>query len=142
MQRRNFIRNSIGFGLASHPFIQVLGNQNIFTHTHNSEFTGLKEPVFAYNNWSAYDELSDNVAQTETLSMRELSEVIRLKAKGVRIDYYVMDAFWFDKQGGYRGWHKDHWPNGPDHWLYNCLQNNIKPGMWFSTNLVVMGGKQ
>jgi hypothetical protein len=142
MLRRNFIRNGIGFGFASHPFIQVLGNQNIFTHTHNSEFTGLKEPVFVYNNWSAYDELSDNVAQTETLSMRELNEIIRLKAKGVRIDYYVMDAFWFDKQGGYRSWHKEHWPNGPDHWLYYCLQNNIKPGMWFSTNLVVMGGKQ
>jgi len=32
--------------------------------------------------------------------LRELREVIRLKSKGVRIDYYMMDAFWFDKDGG------------------------------------------
>jgi hypothetical protein len=74
--------------------------------------------------------------------MRELNEIIRLKKTGVKIDYYVMDAFWFDIDGGYRTWHKQHWPNGPDAWLKKCRENNIKPGMWFSTNLVVMGGKQ
>jgi len=141
MKRRNFIRNTIGLGIASHPFIHVLAGQNSFSHIHNSEFNGLKEPVFVYNNWSAYDELSDNVAQTETLAMRELDEVIRLKNNGVKIDYYVMDAFWFAKDGGCRTWHKEHWPNGPDKWLSACKQNNIKPGMWFSTNLVSMGGK-
>ncbi len=113
MKRRNFIRNTVGFGLVSHPLVYKLSNDKLFTHTHNSEFGGLKEPVFVYNNWSAYDELSDNVAQTETLAMRELQEIIRLKKNGVKIDYYVMDAFWFDIDGGYRTWHKQHWPNGP-----------------------------
>ena len=99
-------------------------------------FEGPTQPVFVYNNWSAYDELSDNKPQTEELAMRELNEVVRLKKLGVRIDYYVMDAFWFDLWGGYRGWHKQHWPNGPDKWLDGCRQNKIKPGMWFSTNLI------
>ncbi len=141
MKRRNFIRNTVGLGIASHPFINTLARQTSFSHIHNSEFNGLKEPIFVYNNWSAYDELSDNVAQTETLAMSELDEVIRLKTNGVKIDYYVMDAFWFAKDGGYRTWHKEHWPNGPDKWLNGCKENNIKPGMWFSTNLVSMGGK-
>src|SRR5450432_2917875 len=51
-----------------------------------------------------------------------------------------MDAFWFDRDGGYRTWHKQHWPNGPDHWLSACKENNILPGMWFSTNLISGGG--
>jgi hypothetical protein len=97
---------------------------------------GPREPVFVYNNWSAYDELSDKVVQTEALAMRELEELLRLRRNGVRFDYYVMDAFWFDKNGGYRTWQHKHWPNGPDKWLSTCLANKIRPGMWFSTNLI------
>jgi len=104
--------------------------------------SGPSKPLFIYNNWSAYDELSDNKPQTEALAMRELGEIIRLKTHGVEIDYYVMDAFWFDKDGGYRTWHRQHWPEGPGRWLAACKGNNIRPGMWFSTNLVRMGGKQ
>jgi len=97
---------------------------------------GPRKPVFVYNNWSAYDELSDKVVQTEELAMRELNEIFRLRKSGVQIDYYVMDAFWFDKMGGYRTWSKEHWPNGPGKWLETCLANQVRPGMWFSTNLI------
>jgi hypothetical protein len=97
---------------------------------------GLRQPVFVYNNWSAYDELSDKVVQTEALAMRELNEIFRLRKSGVRIDYYVMDAFWFDKMGGYRTWNAVHWPDGPGKWLETCRANGIRPGMWFSTNLI------
>lgn len=116
-----------------HPFVRAWSKPSSYK---NLKLDGPKEPVFVYNNWSAYDELSDNKPQTEELSMRELNEVIRLKKLGVQFDYYVMDAFWFDLWGGYRTWHKTHWPNGPDKWLDTCKLNNIKPGMWFSTNLI------
>src|SRR5215469_10322117 len=79
--------------------------------------TGLSEPIAVYNDWSAYDELSDNIPLTEDLAMRLLDNVIRLRKDGVRIDYYVMDAFWFDVDGGYRKWNKKNWPAGPDRWL-------------------------
>ena len=98
---------------------------------------GPRKPVTIYNNWSAYDEISDNIPLTEALAMRELDELVRLKQSGVQVDYYVMDAFWFEKNGGYRVWKKDRWPNGPDKWLNACLENNIKPGMWFSTNCLI-----
>ncbi len=39
----------------------------------------LKDPVWVYNNWSSYDELSDNIPLTEALAMRELDEIARLK---------------------------------------------------------------
>jgi hypothetical protein len=139
MQRRGFIKNAIGLGLLMHPFVRAWSKPASY---HALKLSGPPKPVFIYNNWSAYDELSDNKPQTEELALRELNEIIRLKKQGVQIDYYVMDAFWFSKEGGYRTWLKRHWPNGPDKWLSDCKKNNIKPGMWFSTNLVKMGGKQ
>ena len=133
MQRRKFIRNSVGLGLLMHPLVRAWSKPADYTAL---KFAGPVKPVFIYNNWSAYDELSDNKPQTEKLAMHELAEIIRLKSQGVQIDYYVMDAFWFDLWGGYRIWRKDRWPNGPDAWLASCKKNNIKPGMWFSTNLI------
>ena len=96
-----------------------------------------RDPIFVYNNWSAYDELSDNIPLTEQLAMKELDEILRLRRFGVRFDYYMMDAFWFDPDGGYRTWRKPNWPQGPDAWIRKCRQNGIMPGLWFSTNTLV-----
>src|SRR5690348_11867943 len=73
----------------------------------------LAAPIWVYNNWSAYDELSDEAPLTEALAMRELREMLRLRHAGVGFDYYVMDAFWYDPDGGYRSWRKPSWPDGP-----------------------------
>jgi hypothetical protein len=97
----------------------------------------LQAPISVYNNWSSYDELSDNIPLTETLAMRELDELLRLKKAGVRFDYYMMDAFWFAPDGGYRTWRAANWPNGPDAWIRKCKDNGVLPGMWFSTNTLV-----
>jgi len=97
----------------------------------------LRDPVWVYNDWSAYDELSDNIPLTEELAMKELSEILRLRKLGVHFDYYMMDAFWFAPDGGYRTWRKPNWPNGPDRWIAACRENGILPGMWFGTNALV-----
>jgi len=99
--------------------------------------TLLPDPVWVYNDWSSYDELSDNIPLTEELAMKELGEIVRLKKFGVHFDYYMMDAFWFDPDGGYRTWRKPNWPDGPDRWIATCRQNGLKPGLWFSTNTLV-----
>jgi hypothetical protein len=96
-----------------------------------------RDPIFVYNDWSAYDELSDNIALTEQLAMTELDEILRLRRLGVRVDYYMMDAFWFAPDGGYRTWRKPNWPNGPDAWIQKCRDNGIMPGLWFGTNELV-----
>jgi hypothetical protein len=101
----------------------------------------LKAPISVYNNWSAYDELSDNIPLTEALAMRELDELLRLKRAGVRFDYYTMDAFWYAPDGGYRTWRIPNWPNGPDAWIMKCRANGIKPGLWFGTNSTFSGMK-
>jgi len=97
----------------------------------------LRDPVWVYNNWSSYDELSDNIPLTETLAMKELNELVRLKKLGVHFDYYMMDAFWFAPDGGYRAWRTPNWPQGPDRWIAACKENGILPGLWFSTNTLV-----
>ena len=97
----------------------------------------LRDPIWVYNDWSAYDELSDNIPLTESLAMKELSEIVRLHKLGVHFDYYMMDAFWFAKDGAYRKWRTPNWPNGPDHWIAECKANGLLPGLWFSTNTLV-----
>ena len=97
----------------------------------------LRDPIWVYNNWSSYDELSDRIPLTEELAMRELAQIVRLKQFGVHFDYYMMDAFWFDPDGAYRTWRKPNWPNGPDRWIAECRRNGILPGLWFSTNTLV-----
>lgn len=97
----------------------------------------LRDPIWVYNNWSSYDELSDRIPLTEELAMRELAQIVRLKQFGVHFDYYMMDAFWFDPDGAYRTWRKPNWPNGPDRWIDECRRNGILPGLWFSTNTLV-----
>jgi hypothetical protein len=93
--------------------------------------------VWVYNNWSSYDELSDSIPLTEQLAMKELDEIVRLKQYGVHFDYYMMDAFWFDPDGGYRTWRKPNWPDGPDRWIAKCKANGVLPGMWFGLNALV-----
>lgn len=97
----------------------------------------LRDPVWVYNNWSSYDELSDNIPLTEELAMKELGEIVRLRKFGIHFDYYMMDAFWFAPDGGYRTWRTPNWPNGPDKWIAACKENGILPGMWFGTNALV-----
>jgi hypothetical protein len=98
--------------------------------------TALPAPplTWIYNNWSAYDELSDTVELTEALAMRELEEMLRLRRGGVRLDAYLMDAFWYAPDGAYRTWRRKSWPDGPDRWLATCAAEGIKPGLWFGTN--------
>lgn len=129
----------IGSGLALTP---VVSFSKQFAFNNYRIANGPARPINIYNNWSSYDELSDVVKLTEALAMKELNEVVRLKSHGAVIDYYMMDAFWFGKEGGYRTWNKAHWPNGPGIWLDACKKNNIIPGMWFSTNLINMGGQR
>lgn len=97
----------------------------------------LAAPVWVYNNWSVYDELSDNVRLTEALALEQLFEIERLQRDGVRIDYYLMDAFWFAPDGGYREWRAEDWPEGPGRWLAELARLGIEPGLWFGANTLV-----
>jgi len=118
---------------------QATGNPNSSSAWSNKDLGAplARDPIFVYNDWSAYDELSDNIPLTEQLAMRELDQILRLRSLGVHFDYYMMDAFWFDPDGRYRTWRKPNWPNGPGAWIKKCRDNGILPGLRFSTNTLV-----
>jgi hypothetical protein len=137
MNRRELIKNAMAVGFGLSPITGIFAkpiDSQVNANRLLSTIAGPRKPITIYNNWSSYDELSDNIPLTETLAMNELDEMIRLKKNGVSFDYYMMDAFWFDREGGFRTWHKKHWPDGPDRWLEACKANDIKPGMWFPVN--------
>lgn len=94
-------------------------------------------PLYVYGNWAAYDELSDGIELTEELAMRQMDELLRLRRHGVRFDAYLMDAFWYSPEGGYREWRRPHWPNGPDRWLDACHEHGLLPGLWFTANTLM-----
>ena len=94
----------------------------------------IKRPISIYINWAAYDELSDAVELDETIAMRQMDELLRLRSIGINFDYYLMDAFWYARDGAYRTWRTPHWPQGPDRWIETCLANGIKPGLWLAGN--------
>ena len=96
---------------------------------------GFSEPVSIYINWAAYDLLSDAVPLTEELAFAQLDHLLRLKCQGVRMDYYLMDCFWFDPDGGYRTWDRRYWsPSGGERWIKACHDNGVLPGLWVATN--------
>lgn len=147
-RRRNFLKKlsllpaALGFGLAEGEGENLAKEvQLIESKQHlDSVNAGLKSPVSIYINWAAYDELSDVVRLDEALAMKQMEALLSLKSKGVRFDYYLMDMFWFDINGAYRLFRKESWPTGPDFWLKACKDNNIKPGLWFSTNTLYAAG--
>ena len=57
--------------------------QNVSDGWNKNRTARLTKPVFVYNNWSAYDELSDNIPLDEALAMKELDHIVRLKKLGV-----------------------------------------------------------
>lgn len=100
----------------------------------------IQKPVFIYNNWSTYDLLSDDKPLTDELAFTQLGECIRLRRSGVRLDIYLMDAFWYAPDKGYREWHHDHWPQGCQRWLDACLEEGMTPGIWLATNNLSVPG--
>ena len=100
----------------------------------------IPQPISVYDPWAAYDELTDTVELTEELAMRQFDELLRLRRLGVRFDAYLMDAFWYARDGAYRTWRKPHWPHGPDRWLDACGEHGIRPGLWVASNAVRVPG--
>ncbi|MCC5807675.1 MAG: hypothetical protein JJU00_15225 [Opitutales bacterium] len=91
-------------------------------------------PTALYINWASYDELSDAVELTEERALAQLDALLALRMRGVRFDGYLMDCFWYARDGGYRAWRKPHWPDGPDRWLDRCHEAGLQPGLWFACN--------
>lgn len=91
--------------------------------------------VRIYGDWGAHDELAGEKELNESLAFEMLSRLERGRERGVSFDYYLMDAFWFDKTSGYQKFLEKNWPQGPDGFLEALRRQGMRFGLWFDVNM-------
>lgn len=96
---------------------------------------GRKIPENIYITWGAHDQLSDSVKLTEELTNKELDAYLALRGHGVKLDYFLMDMFWFSKHNLYRTFNED-WKNGHKAFFKKAKDNDVKLGLWLSANVL------
>ncbi len=96
-----------------------------------------KQPVRIYCDWGLHDDLSDEVILTEKLTLDNIEKVADFCEKsGVKFDYYLMDAFWFELDDAYMGFKKETFPNGADRVIKALEEKGFKYGLWFDINFI------
>lgn len=88
-----------------------------------------------YGDWGAHDEMAGEKELDEQLSFRQLSLLKKGKERGVSFDYYLMDAFWYDRKGNYLTFLEKNWPQGPERFLEELAGQDMKFGLWFDVNM-------
>jgi hypothetical protein len=88
----------------------------------------LPAPISVYSH-SNQGQPSVSAPIGEKQAIRDLDEILRLKNAGVRIDYDLMDASWFEPRSAYRTPRAADWPNGPDAWIARCRAVGVRPGL-------------
>lgn len=91
--------------------------------------------VRIYGDWGAHDELAGETELSESLAFEMLSRLEKGKGRGASFDYYLMDAFWFDKAGRYQKFLEKNWPEGPGRFLGALKRQGMKFGLWFDVNM-------
>lgn len=92
-------------------------------------------PDNIYITWAAHDQLSDTVKLTEELAEKELAAFLALRSEGVKLDYFLLDMFWFSKHTLYKSFNED-WKNGHQAFFKKAKDNNVKIGLWLSANVL------
>ncbi len=94
----------------------------------------LREPIAIYSQAAISVQGPAAIPANEELALRELDELVRLKKAGMRFDYDLMDASWFEPDGAYRALRMQDWPNGPDAWISKCRAAGVRPGLRIGDN--------
>ncbi len=97
--------------------------------------TNHQKPVNIYISWAAHDELSDSVKLTEGLANKELDAFLFLRSKGVKLDYFLMDMFWFSKHTLFKSFNEQ-WKSGHQAFFKKAKDNDVKLGLWLSANVL------
>ena len=93
--------------------------------------SGLK----VYGDWGAHDELAGEGELDERMALSQLAGLAKGKEYGADFDYYLMDAFWFEKTGQYGRFQKSTWPEGPGRFLAELRKAGMEFGLWFDVNM-------
>lgn len=98
--------------------------------------TPAKGSLKVYGDWGLHDELSDTGSNlTEALTLQNIPRIVEL-SKCCGIDYYLMDAFWFEENGAYMNAKRSIFPNGFDRVLDEIERHGLKFGLWFDISFI------
>ena len=99
------------------------------------------EPLRVYCDWALHCEGSvdgpELTAQMTLDNIKELKEFER--RSGVKFDYYLMDAFWFETGVPYTRFKKKNFPDGPAPVVSALKEAGMKFGLWFDINCASVG---
>ena len=106
------------------------------------EYLAMSKPARKiYCDWALHDELSPGgPVLTEAMTLENIE---RLKAfmdkTGTRFDYYLMDAFWFERGKPYTHFKAETFPNGPAPVVKALEDAGMKYGLWVDVNGIHTG---
>ncbi len=101
-----------------------------------------RESYRIYCDWGLHDDEDSKVFLTEKLTLDNIETLCRLKEKtGVKFDYYLMDAFWFNSgetlaDKPYGKFKSDTFPNGINNVVNILQEKGMKFGLWFDINFM------
>ena len=93
-------------------------------------------PLRVYCDWGLHDDLTPgDPILTADMTLENIPRVAALNEKsGVGFDYYLMDAFWFEKGKPYTSFNPETFPEGMDKIKAALDKAGLKLGLWFDIN--------
>ena len=99
--------------------------------------SGDRQPLRIYCDWGLHDDLTDHINLTEIMTLENIERIAALSEKsGVKFDYYLMDAYWFEENQPYIRFKKSTFPHGVETVLKQLEQKGMKYGLWFDLNCI------
>ncbi|MBQ9710424.1 MAG: hypothetical protein IJV67_07370, partial [Clostridia bacterium] len=87
--------------------------------------------------WAAHDDLSNGPILSDEFSLKNIEEVNDFsKRSSVHMDYYLMDAFWFEENKGYMNFKPSTFPEGSKNVVKKLDEYGMKYGLWFDINFI------
>lgn len=96
-----------------------------------------REPLRIYCDWGLHDDPTDNIELTAEMTLANIGRLTKLSERtGVRFDYYLMDAYWFEEGQPYKKFKSRTFPDGVQPVLDALESAGMKYGLWFDLNCI------
>ncbi len=97
-----------------------------------------KKNLKVYGDWGLHDELSgEGEILNEKMTLDTIARVAELNERySLGIEYYLMDAFWFEENQPYLDFKKQNFPNGIGAIVKCVEEKGMKFGLWLDLNMI------
>ena len=94
------------------------------------------QPLRVYCDWGLHDDLTPgDPILTAAMTLENIPRVAELNRRsGANFDYYLMDAFWFEKGKPYTDFNPETFPEGMTAIKAALDETGLKLGLWFDIN--------